>query len=132
MLTTTEARALPSIRAIDAADERIGTFLSDLDDFRHRVAILCGENVSIEDASFMLKTGIEIDPEPAHVDPAVLARLLVLVDDVLVNDLETIKRDAEDIRTNLLSLYRENVIEPSGRSRARAQLARITERRADA
>lgn len=110
---------LPPISAIDAADEKVGLLLSDLDGFRHTVEVLCGDDVPLADHVFMAKAGIATEERPSYIDPALVCRLLVLVDELLSHDLEALRVDAEKIRARLLELYRGEIIEQEGRRRAR-------------
>jgi len=115
----TSVRQLPSISVIDAADEKMGSFLSDLDDFTSSVKALASNSVPLQDAVFMSKAGIDFEEPPTYIDPALVARLLVFTDEILADDLDTLRRDAESLRSDLLWIYRMQVIEPSGRRDAR-------------
>ena len=114
--TTTPAVRLPPISEVDRADEKLGSFKSDLDSIRSQTKVFAGNDVSLEDATFLSKTGVEFAERPRSTDPATIARLLVFADEVL-DDVEDIREDAKKLRQDLLWAYRMFVIEPSGRRR---------------
>jgi hypothetical protein len=115
-----ETLFLPAISAVDAADEKIGSFLSDLDMITSDVAIFAGDEMPLADAVFMSKHGIKIPTgRPRHADPATIARLLVFANEI-VDDADSIKRDAEKLREALLSIYRNHVIDGRRFTRAEA------------
>jgi hypothetical protein len=108
---------LPSISEVDVADDAIGKFLSDLDWFASAAEKFRGDDVSLEDHVFMDRNGIEFENAPRHVDPAIIARLLVFADEA-IDDADKIKRDAERLRGELLTIYRGFVIERSRQRRS--------------
>jgi hypothetical protein len=107
----TTASGLPSVAEIDAADDKLGEFLSDLDWFTSSAARLAGPAVPLADAVFMCKAGIAFsDRVPFEYDEASFARLLVFANEI-ETDAERTKEDAAKLRAALLSIYREHVIE---------------------
>jgi hypothetical protein len=66
----------------------------------------------------MDRAGIAVDEKRRYADPATIARLLVFADDTL-EDLERIRCDAEKLRRDLLWVYRDCVMESSGRRQMR-------------
>jgi hypothetical protein len=109
---------LPSISEVDRADEKLGSFMSDLDFFASDVAAFVREDVSLEDAAFMARAGIAVEEKCRYTDPATIVRLLVFADETL-DDLDRIRDDAQKLRGDLLWAYRECVIEPDGRRKMR-------------
>jgi hypothetical protein len=114
----TLASRLPSISDVDRADDKLAGFISDLDAFASRAhEKYVSAGVSLEDAAFMVESGIAVEPSDAAAsDPAVIARLLVFADEV-IDEVELIEQRAIALRHALLVGYRETVIERSGRRR---------------
>lgn len=110
--------ALPAPSVVDAAEAHLGELLSELDSFVHAAEVFSGHQLPLEDAVFLSRNGIEPDPEPSrHVDPAIIARLLVFADELL-DDVDAIRAHAENLRRLLLTSYRRHVIERPGADRA--------------
>ena len=49
---------LPAISAFDAADDKLASFMSDLGMIRSNVARFAGDDVSLDDAVFLKRSGI--------------------------------------------------------------------------
>jgi hypothetical protein len=116
--TTRNRQNLPAISAVDRADEHLGLLLSDLDWMTSDVASFAGESVSLDDAVFLMSHHIEVGEPERHVDPAIIARLLVFANE-LESDAESIREYSNQLRDSLLSIYRQRLCEPSGRRRMR-------------
>jgi hypothetical protein len=101
--------ALPTINEIEATEGKLGSALSDLDDFKSRVQKLA-EPVPIEDYAFLLRTGASFPDEPVDVDEATLLRLLAFAVE-LQADAEALLQDAAALRDGALRLYREEMRE---------------------
>ena len=115
--------ALPSVEEVDAVDEKLGSFLSDLDDFASRVQGLVEPAKSLEDCSFLVRAGIAVgDEAPSNLDPAVFARLLVFADELL-GDAQHITDYAAKMGQNLLWIHREVVLDPATRRDTREEAA---------
>jgi hypothetical protein len=106
---TGSALSLPPISAVDAADESLGSFKSELASMKLEAATFVSF-VPLDDAHFLDQAGIEVQEPRRHIDPALIARLLVFADDIL-DDVEYIRKDALALRGSLLTAYREFVIE---------------------
>ena len=107
--TASTALYLPKISEVDAADHTIGAFKSDLDKFKSAAETFV-RFVSLNDGMFLEKAGIEVREQRRNADPAIIARLLVFADEVL-DDVDQIREDALALRRDLLTAYREFVIE---------------------
>lgn len=107
------ALTLPPISAVDEADHKLGSFISDLDHLRSEAERFAGESVSLDDAVFLNHAGVEIDEPPREADPALFARLLVFANET-IEDAEHIAEDARKLRSALLDAYRYLLID--GRS----------------
>jgi hypothetical protein len=116
--TSIPLKPLPTISAVDRADNHLGMLLSDLDWMSSHIERFADEEVSLEDAVFRTDNGIDVDEAPRHVDPAIIARLLVFANELEV-DAEAIREYAGRLRASLLSIYRQHLVEPSGRRRMR-------------
>ena len=101
---------LPGISEVDDADGKLGSLLSDLDVFVRATEQFSGDDIPLEEALFLDKSGIAFENAPRHVDPAVIARLLVFAEEAL-DDAEKIRDQPESLRSALLSIYRNYVIE---------------------
>lgn len=113
--TTTRLRSLPPISKVDHADSHLGLFLSDLDSLTSEVERFAYET---DDAAFLAIHGIASDEGKRVVDPATVARLLVFADE-LETDAKAVLDYGQKLRAALLSVYRENILEPSGRREMR-------------
>jgi hypothetical protein len=103
---------LPAIHEVDAVDNQLGSFMSDLDQLAYTVDRLAGgDSPPQEEVIRLVRAGLPLPEAPSvHFDPAAFARLLVFADE-LTRDAEAIKDDASDLRSSLLSLYRDEAIE---------------------
>ena len=100
--------SLPTLEEVEATDHKLGSALSDLDDFAHRVERMCGDTQSVDDYAFMVTAKVTLPSEPIAYDGERFARLLVFADE-LVEDAERLRKDAERLRAHLLQLYRSEV-----------------------
>ena len=105
-----ETLLLPAVDEVDAADAKIGSFMSDLDAFRSTVEEYASDDMSLEDAVFLDGAGVATANRPRDVDLAEYARLLAFAAEVL-RDAEYIAEDARKLQAALLRAYREYVIE---------------------
>ena len=61
---------LPGISEVDDADRKLGSLLSDLNVFVRAAQQFDGDDLPLEDALFLDKSGITFENAPRHVDPA--------------------------------------------------------------
>ncbi len=98
---------LPTISAVDEADELACTLMSSLDQLAAAAERFAGDDVPRNESGIPLE-----EPPPRHVDPAVVARLLVFSNQ-LEGDIDTIGEYTERLRDALLRAYVELVRESS-------------------
>jgi hypothetical protein len=101
---------LPRISDVDAADNKLGSFMSDLDSLTSDVETFSRDAVPLDDADFLHRASIAYEDRERHADPATIARLLVFADEGL-EVAGRIREDATRLRKALLAIYREQVIE---------------------
>jgi hypothetical protein len=101
---------LPPTDDVNEVDNKLGSFLSDLDSLTSVVESLEGDGISFDEALRLENLGIKWEPRNIEIDSEALARLLVFADE-LTTDAERITEYAEKLRHALLSLYRWHVLE---------------------
>jgi hypothetical protein len=104
-----ETLRLPERAVVEAADEKIGGAMSDLNWFGHLVDKMNGDTISVADHVAMVKLGVTFEEDEVVVDLVDFARLLAFADEA-IDCAETIADEAAKLRRGLLSLYRERVI----------------------
>jgi hypothetical protein len=109
-VATRELTFLPSISTVDEADDLLARFLSRLEDFAVTAESFGSDPVSLEDAHFLDRAGIDFEHRERIADPATIARLLVFADETL-DDADTVRREAARLREALLVIYRYLVID---------------------
>lgn len=108
--TATRVPRLPTLNDIEEADNKLGSFMSSLDWFTSEAeAIDKGREIPLDVAAAMIRNNVEFeDSFPYEHDDKTFARLLVFADELL-NDAESIERDAHRLRQALLGIYLHQV-----------------------
>lgn len=96
--------ALPTDEEIDLADYKIGLFISDLNDIRHRIERLTNIS-SIEEALEARKRGEPVPATPP-LDRDQLGRIVVFANDA-IHDAEGIIEEARVLLGETIALYHE-------------------------
>jgi hypothetical protein len=117
---------LPSIADVDAADQHLGAFMSELDWFVTQTKRLEGDDLPVEDYVFLLKAGVDWPDYEIAIEPETFPRLLVFANQ-LEGDAEKIKEDAAELRRHLLNAYQEYVTEPRLRAVRNSHLGEAAE-----
>jgi hypothetical protein len=94
----------PSADELALAEYKLGSFVSDLNDFADRAEKALERTVPLDDAVFMSVHGIAVDDEPA-IDDATLTSLIFFFTEALA-DAKTIAQTAANLQEGLLALRR--------------------------